>query len=197
MEASPREMNLTSHSSEPSDLTLMSQIQADDESALDVLMQRYWLQLVAYAVSIVGTVDPAEDVVQEAFVRLWQHRKAWTPTGTVRAYLHTVVRNLGLHERERRAIRTAWSQRERKRQHHSPTPLELLEEHEVLLALEDAIQDLPQRRREIFTLACLCGLSYREVADTLQIAVPTVANQMSAALNSLREALAPVSEERF
>jgi RNA polymerase sigma-70 factor (ECF subfamily) len=56
--------------------------------------------------------------------------------------------------------------------------------------VESAITALPERRREIFVLSRYHGLSYREIAEVLEISPQTVANQLSAALATLRESLA-------
>ena len=67
--------------------------------------------------------------------------------------------------------------------------LELVEQAEERAAVERAIAALPPRRREIFILVRVHGLSYGEVAEILQISPQTVANQMSAALTTLRRLL--------
>lgn len=166
----------------------------DDEGALDELIRRYWTSLVRYAVSFVDRTDDAEGVVQEAFVRVWEKRRSWRPSGSVKGYVYRIVRNLCLHETERRSVRDEWSDRQSRRTRFSPSPEQILQQREVLSALREAIRNLPDRRREVFRLACLEGLSYREVADTMGIAVSTVANQMSSALDELREALHPISD---
>ncbi len=177
---------------------LMARIRDGEEEALTALIRRYWEPLVQYGFGFVNRTDAAEDIAQEAFVRLWQGREGWEETGSVRGYLYTIVRNLCLHERDRRKIREARAQDEELRTpEFSPTPSQVFDQQEVLRTLNETISRLPERRREVFTLACLHGLSYREVADAMGVAVPTVANQMSAALNELREALRSVSDERI
>lgn len=181
-------------SSEPSDREIMARIREDEEAALDLLIERYWTPLVRYAVRFLDRTDDAEEVVQEAFVRVWRKRRSWRPSGTVSGYVFSIVRNLCLNEQERRSVRKDWSDRQSRRRRYSPSPDQVFQRREVLSALRDAIDALPERRREVFRLACLEGLSYREVAETMGIAVSTVANQMSSALDELREALRPVSD---
>src|SRR5688500_11945288 len=72
---------------EESDESLMRQIRDGHRGAFRVLLERYWASLVAYATGIVGFPDAGEDVVQVAFIRVWQARSDWSPSGTVSGYL--------------------------------------------------------------------------------------------------------------
>ena len=177
-----------------SDRLLMAQVRDGDPEALDRLIQRYWGSLLQFAYGFTSSQDEAEDIVQETFVRIWRSRSTWRSTGTVRSYLFTISRNLCLHREERRQVRDGWRDREQLRPRRAPSPLAHLEANEVLAALNQALEELPPRRREVFRLVCLQGLSYREAAQVMEVAVPTVANQMSAALASLREAVGPITE---
>jgi RNA polymerase sigma-70 factor, ECF subfamily len=175
----------------------MERIRSGEESALDGLIQRYWTPLVDYAAGFVCQLDVAEDIVQDTFVRIWAGRATWTATGVVRAYLYRTVRNRCLNERARWAVRDAWAERERLRVRVSPTPSDLLQERDVLEALEKAVQRLPERRREVFTLIFFHGLTHREAADAMGVAIRTVYNQLNRAVDELREALASVSDHRI
>lgn len=176
------------------DRGLMSRIREEDGEALDLLIRRYWEPLVQYAVGFLGTVDAAEDVVQETFVRVWKSRKDWSPRGSVRAYLFTITRNLCHHERDRRKVRADWTARQPREPALSPSPHAVVAGRELHRTLDRAVRELPPRRREAFTLVCLQGLSYREAAQAMGVAVPTVANQLSAALSALRHAMEPLVE---
>ena len=179
---------------EPTDHAVMARIQSGDEIALGILLRRYWGGLVTYAQRFVDDGAIAEDLTQEAFVRLWESREGWTPEGSVRGYLYTITRNLCLNEREKRSVREDWARRERFRSSSQPTPADVLDERETARVLLQEIERLPVRRREIFELGCLHGLSYREIAETLGVAIPTVANQMSAAIKHLRSVVRALPE---
>lgn len=172
-----------------SDQELMEAIVGDGSRALGVLLSRHWKPLVSFVFGFVGRRDVAEDVVQETFVRVWQRRGRWQATGSVRSFLYRIARNLALNEnrasqtRARGGISLTTDRTDR-------DPAQLLEEHDLRDAVEAAISALPERRREIFVLSRYHGLSYREIAETLDISPQTVANQLSAALATLRESLA-------
>jgi len=172
--------------------TLMERIQSGDPGALDEALAEFWEPLVRYARSFLGSSDAAEDAAQEAFVRLWRHREEWSATESLRAYLYRILRNHLMNERRAQRIRARWRDRALRRPPHGPTtPIELAEHGELADAVRAALEDLPPRRREVFTLARFHGLTYGEIAEALDVSPQTVANQMSAALRTLRERLSP------
>ena len=178
----------------PEEAALVRRLAAGDVTALTAIVQWLWEPLAAYAYRIVGDEDTARDIAQEACIRLWESRKR--PPASLRPYLFRITRNLALdHSKTRRT-------RERLLRHYGPThaqrpaaPDELLERERVIDRVERAIQDLPERRREVFVLAYLRGLSYAEIAEVMRISPKTVQNHMTAALTELRTALRPLLDE--
>ena len=176
----------------PTDTELMERIRASDSAALRLLVERYWANLVAYGRTLLGDSDEAEDVVQEALVRVWRHRLAWVPSGSVSGYLYRITRNLAFNRdrdnraRRRRSVGEGLSDL---RVQRPPTPEDELETTMAFSEVEAAIDQLPPRRREIFVLSRFHALTYSEIAQAMGISEQTVANQMSSALADLRSAL--------
>jgi hypothetical protein len=79
---------------ESDDLALAARIALGDAQALSLLLERYWRPMVWFAADKLGSQDAAEDLVQEAFVRVWDHRSQLRPYTSPRAYLYRVLRNL-------------------------------------------------------------------------------------------------------
>lgn len=150
--------------------------------------------LVRYAEGILGENGNGEDVVQETFFRLWIRRREVTASGSLRAFLYTLTRNAAIDERRRCTRRAAVAQAAGTPP--SPlTPLEAAARSELAHAAATAVSALPARRRDVFLLGRLKGLTYREIAAAMGVSPQTVANQMSAALRSLRQALAAYGAE--
>jgi RNA polymerase sigma-70 factor, ECF subfamily len=174
----------------PSDAELMDAVRSGDEAAFEALLARYWAPLVAYARRLVVHEYRAEDIAQETWIRLWERRAAWTPTGTVRGYLYRITRNLALNDLEKTRTERRWVEEEGRREfRHVPSPDEVIEGDRLRAVVEAAIAALPERRREVFVLARYHGHSYAEIAQVMGISRQTVANQMSAALDQLRAEL--------
>jgi RNA polymerase sigma-70 factor (ECF subfamily) len=173
------------------DVALVARLALDDAQALAALMDRYWRPMVAFALDKTRSQDAAEDLVQESFVRVWERRRQLRPHASPRAYLYRVLRNLITDEFRRRRLRDRFSIFSlHGAPAEVPSPVAMLEAGEFASAADRAIAALPERRRDVFVLAHLHGLSYREVAETLGITPRTVANHMSLALAQLRIALA-------
>lgn len=174
---------------ERTDEELMVALGQDQQMMLDLLLGRHWSAVVRFASGYVQSADAAEDIAQEAFVRLWQQRHSWKSTGSVRSFLYRVARNLALNETRSRRIRLLHRERAAAALMPEPTAVSSLEADDVQRRVDAAVAALPERRREIFILARHHDLSYAEIAETLGISPQTVANQMSAALATLREGL--------
>lgn len=177
------------------DLSLIQRVRAGDASALDELLADHWTDLVAYATRILDSPDAAEDVAQETFIRVWERRQRIHPTGSLRPFLYRIARNLALNRSRRLRIRAEWRSNRTPVYPSATGPAQIAEHNELKRAADRAIDALPERRREVFVLARYHDLSYREIAHVMKISPQTVANQMSAALAELREALEPFIRE--
>lgn len=172
----------------------MRRLGAGDGSAMKHLLQLHWEGVVRYTLRVVESRDQAEDVAQEAFIRLWTYRARWRPTSTIRPVLYRIARNLALNEARRRntfenrirAIRTGVSPAD-----PSADPFQDAVSAELEALLRQAVDRLPRRRRQIFLLVRFQRISHREAGRALGISAQAVANQISRALADLRAALAP------
>jgi RNA polymerase sigma-70 factor (ECF subfamily) len=172
------------------DAALIGGLRSDDPAALQIVLERYWDRLVAFAHRMVGEAGDPEDHVQEALARLWARRHALSEDGSLKALLYTMVRNRCLDEIRQQA------RRNRLEGTMSPpapvrTPWEDVHGAELRRAAAAAVARLPARRREVFRLVREEDLTYREVADVMELAPQTVANHMSLAMADLRTALRP------
>jgi RNA polymerase sigma-70 factor (ECF subfamily) len=170
---------------------LLERLRGDDVAALDAALRLYWNPLRGYLTRWLGSADAAEDVAQQTFLKLWERRGEWRLEGSLRGLLFRVARNLAISDqRNLAAKRRAHLQFALQRPPPLRGALDRLQDHELGAALDAAIAQLPARRREVFVLRCINGLSYREIAAAMQISEQTVANQLNRALTTLRERLA-------
>lgn len=167
-----------------------------DAEALGELLRRFWHPLVAYASRLLGDTAAAEDVVQHAFVRLWERGHAVPVGEAVRPFLYRVVRNLAANEWRRQQTQRSWLDDEFLLSPTVAVPGQGLEEDELAAALAAAVERLPGRRREVFVLSRYHALTNSQIAEVLSIAPQTVANQLVSALRELRVMLGPHLEER-
>lgn len=170
------------------DYHLMRRLGRDDEQAMGALLERHWRPLVRYAFRFLGSWDQAEDVVQDAFARLWANRARWS-TRAPGPLLYRITRNGALDDlKAKRHSAPREDPRTLVAEDRSDRDAELGELED---AVARAVEHLPPRRREVFTLAREGGFSYAEIAEIMGTTERTVANQMSLALSDLRVVLRP------
>ena len=174
---------------QPSDAILLARLAADDASALDALLARYWSPLVMFLARLSGSPEAAEDAVQETFCRLWERRRSWRVEGSVSGLLFRLARNIAIsgHRHLQAEDRAAAISIEHAPRHHDAAELP---DDALRAALERAIGSLPPRRREVFLLRVVHDLSYKEIGAVMGTSPQTVANQLSHALADLRARLA-------
>lgn len=171
------------------DAELMQRVRSGDSAAFDRIVHVHWRRAVVYARYLVRDRESAGDYAQEAFARLWRKKDEWEPTGSVRVWLLRTIRNLVISEQRRRDVRRRWALRA-DHEEHQPTPLQDAERAELRAAMQQAIEQLSPRRREVFALFHLQNLSYGEIAELMNIRRQTVGNYLQAAVAQLRVALA-------
>ena len=141
-------------------------------------------QLYRLALRITLRNAEAEDIVQETFVSLWDKREQWGTIKSVKAYLYTAVRNNCL-TRIRDAKPT--TPIDEGFMDESLTEDEQMERAEMEARIWRMIDELPERRREIFLMAKRDGLRYKEIAEQTGLTVKSVENHVLRAMQSLRE----------
>lgn len=166
-------------------------IRQGDEKSLESLFRAYFDDLCEFAQYHVGSSEAAEDLVQNIFCDLWDRRRSWRPKGTVQAYLYRAVRNKSLDWLKHQRVRRQWEgEQEAIRRPIHAGPEDLLQHTELVREMEQAVADLPERRRLVYTMIRHQNMSYAEVAAALNISKKTVENQMGRAMKFLRERLA-------
>jgi RNA polymerase sigma-70 factor (ECF subfamily) len=170
---------------------LLVRLRADDASALRTLVERHWGRLVAHLVRSLGlSRDHASDIAQETFCRLWERRARWRDEGSVWGLLARLGRNLAISDHRRRLARERAVHTLAQSTGAVTAPASAPEREELIGALERGIAALPGRRREVFLLRRVHGLSHKEIARRMGTSTQTVANQLGHAVATLRRELA-------
>lgn len=172
------------------DARWVERIRQGDTAGFDALVRAYYTSLFDFARSYTRSATAAEDLVQDVLLAVWERRAAWQPKGSARAYLFRAVRNRALNYVRDRAVRQSGDVEPDAlptEQHASPEGA--FHYGELLRDYRAAVEELPERRRLVFRLSRLYGLTYQEIADVLDVSINTIRTQMSAALKHVRERL--------
>ena len=132
-------------------------------------------------------LEAAEDVMQDAFIKLW-HNCAKVTTDKVKSYLFTIGNNLFLNiKKHENVIRKNNYRHVKKSTNESPEYL--LIEKEYLTELENAIANLSAKQREVFLLSRIEKMKYKDIALKLNISVKAVEKRMHLALLKMKDVL--------
>lgn len=157
-----------------------------------MVFRTYYARLVHFAAGMLGDTAAAEEVSQDVMLELWRRRTTITVDTSLQGYLFRATRNRALNQiRHDKVVQrgSAFAAQETT----SPAVGDReLREKEIDVALQDAIQTLPPRCREVFELSRMQNLKYSEIASALDISIKTVEAQMGKALKILREKLTPL-----
>jgi len=160
-----------------------------DAPAFAAVVRAHYTGLFDYAYGITRSAEEAEDLVQDVLLWVWEHRAEWRPVPSARAYLFRAVRNRALNAVRNRAVRRRAAEEADASLPAADDPAAGLEYGELVDRYRAAVADLPERRRQVFRLSRLYGLTYEEIGAVLGVSVNTVRTQMTAALRHLRERL--------
>jgi RNA polymerase sigma-70 factor, ECF subfamily len=170
---------------------LFARLAAGDEDAFDALFRAWYAPLVRIAEGIVRERAIGEEVVQDVLLEVWRRRALLGGEESPRAYLIRATRNRALNHVRHLRVQDKSAPYVGSRTEDAPEAASRVVEAELDVAVREAVAGLPPRCREVFELSRVHGLSYAEIASSLEISVKTVEAQMGKALRILRERLAP------
>ncbi len=147
--------------------------------------------LRAFARSIAGNPDHADDLVQETLVKAWKNRASFAPGSNLKAWLFTILRNAFLSERRKRKYEVADQDGELSAQ-IAVKPEQT--SHMDMLDFQQAFNQLPQDQREALLLIGAEGFSYEDAALMCGCAVGTIKSRVNRARNRLVELLGLTAE---
>ena len=164
----------------------MTRAGGDDRETAAQILTRYREDLRRYVTAMVG-MDRAEDVIQDAFLRL-SHSLEKTAIDNPRAFLYRICANLATDELRRRRRHQNFEHALAARPvDFAPAAADTVDMREQLQQVHTAVDSLPNKCRRVFILRKFKDMSYKEIAAIEGISIKTVENQVSRALKLIRE----------
>lgn len=164
-------------------------ISESDREAFNALFRYLYPRLITFAMRYTGRKSVSDDIVQEAFVTLWNRRQQIDHQKSLKAYMYRIVRNrslnylrdhsnevLGLDRTEREAEAVS-----------GPADMEQEDDKKRMKLLKSWINELPERQQEAFKLSRFEGLDHEEIAGVMEVSPYTVNNHIMHALDKLKE----------
>ena len=164
---------------------ILAAIAHGDKEALQHLYQSTRTAVYGFALSILKNRHDAEDILQEVYIRIFHCSDSYRPEGKPMAWIFAITRNLALMRlREGRRYgelpEEAWAQIPAKDSGLST---------EDRMVLDAAMQGLTDEERQIVMLHALTGMKHREIAEVMELALPTVLSKYHRAIKKMRHML--------
>ena len=174
------------------EIFLKEGLHSKNKIVFDFVFQYYYSGLCAYAETIVKDEKAVEDIVQDLFVTLWVKSEKTDITGSLKNYLFSSVKNRCFDYLKHQKVRSQSVIKLKSQGNvNHDTPENWYAETELQKIIDDILDTLPPRCREIFQLSRFEGLKNQEIADQLGLSKRTVELQISNALKRLRQDLSP------
>jgi RNA polymerase sigma-70 factor (ECF subfamily) len=165
--------------------TILKLLSQDSEYALQLVFDNHRNHIYKVALLYLKSPVLAEEVVQDVFIKLWFHRKSMPEIKCLEAWLHTVSKNLILNYLKK--LSHEWTARKNLAQPQNEDNADFRVRYaESNQLLRNAINQLSEQQRTIYTLSRHHGLSHEEIAEKLSISPLTVKTHMARALNAIR-----------
>lgn len=176
-----------------SEKELLLSIADGDEKAFELILNKYSDVLGSYIYKLTHSREIAEEIVQDAFLKLWTNREALRNIKNFHAWLYTVSKNQAINAvrkliKEKAGI-TALSQNINFYENHTSDW-----EDDKLNILEKAITRLPPQQKKVYLLNKKGGYSYKEIASQMQISTETVKKYLQYATRSILSEVESISK---
>jgi len=186
------------------DVRLMLQVRDDSATAFEELVLRYQGRLVTVLEHLVGSRDQAEDLAQEVFLRVYRARKSYVAGAKFTTWLFTIANNVALNALRTRSRRHEVTLRSRDSGPLGARPLDTmlqassgqmparqLDKAEMRDIVRMALETLNERQRMAVLLSKFEGMSYADIAQTMELTPQAIKSLLSRARSNLREVLEP------
>ena len=171
-------------------MELVDLLKAGNQHAFAEIYERYFGVLYLHAFNRLGDKDEAKDLVQELFTYLWSKRNTLEPKTNFSNYLYTWVRNKVLNDIAHKTV---------EQKYRSVLAIEIsagealtdhrVRERQLAAIIEQEVQSLPPKMREVFELSRKHNLTYKEIAGQLNLSEQSVRSHVKNALKILRAKL--------
>lgn len=171
----------------PDEKELLARLQVGDEEAFELVYRQYYAVLYLHAYKKLGDREVAKDLVQDLFAVIWQNRESLHIQSSLSAYLYSSVRN---------RILDIWAKEKNRNKYlaslsipidHSNSSVDsILQEKMLAEQIENTLLKLPPRVRQIFEMSRKHYLTYREIAEQLNLSEHTVRSYMKEAIKVFR-----------
>jgi RNA polymerase sigma-70 factor (family 1) len=170
------------------DKQLFLMIAEGNEAAFTQFFHRYTPKLKPFIYGIVKVDAIADEILQEVFLKIWTNKENLVHVNEPASWIYRVASNLSIQQLRRQVTEYKGLKEVIAAEGQNPDDLlQRLSAKELQQLIHEAVDQLPEKRKEIYLLTREEGLSHKEIAEQLNISLQTVKNQVTAAVKSIQE----------
>ena len=174
----------------PTDYELVERLLKEDVEAFDLIYEKYSGKLYSFGLKYLRSTDEAEELVQSVFLKIWENRKHIDKEFSFKSYLFTIAYNdICKLFRKRSYLNKFISEKIYENSQVSSATEESIDYQSILTRVQQIIDKLPERQKNIFRKSRQEGKSSKEIAKELSLSPGTVDNYISEALKFIRKKL--------
>jgi RNA polymerase sigma factor (sigma-70 family) len=174
----------------------MKLVQAGDSAQLATLFERYHLGLFRYLLTLTRNPTLSEDLAQEVFFRVLKYARSYDPSLSFPVWVYGMARNVWFDSLRKGRAEVTVSEMEHIRS-SAPMPEEVIARRQDVTFLQEALQNLPEEKREVLILSRFHNMRYEEIARILKCEIGTVKVRVYRALKELREKFCELRGEKL
>ncbi|HKI90254.1 MAG TPA: RNA polymerase sigma-70 factor [Draconibacterium sp.] len=169
------------------DKRLVSRLRNDDVEAFDAIFQKYSDKLFRFSFSLLKNEEDSKEIVQEVFFRIWNKRHEIDSSKSFKSYLFTISYNLIIDQLRLKLKEQQYRKFLQSYFNANSDEIENKVDFESLIKkLEIVVEELPNKRKQIYKLSREKGYSHKEIAEELGLSVKTIENQINLSLKHLK-----------
>jgi len=189
------------NNNQASDRELIERAKGNDSNAFCLLHDRYKKRILNYLYRFFGNYSLAEEVAQEAFIRIYENLDKYQPIGTVRGWIYTIAANLAknklrdLSKKKEISLDMRLSAEDESFtladiiKDKAPGPDKIVEDRGESLKVQESIAKMEEKYKQVIILCGIQGLSYDEAAEVIGCSIKVVGVRLMRARQKLKSML--------
>lgn len=170
------------------DLYLFEKVKSGDQKSFDLLFQKYYNSMCNYAFLYLQDEAQTQELVADVYLKVWNNRQSIEIKTNLKSYFFRSTLNAVISYLRKAKLKTIpLTHNNEVIEKFEPSPETLLINRETCNAFKEMIDDLPKQAGLVFRLHKVDGLTYKQIAEVLELSLKTVENHMGRALKTMRE----------
>ncbi len=169
-----------------SEAELIQGLKRGEYSSYETLFKMHYARFVNFVATLISDREAAKDLVQEAFMKVWVNREKLDESLSIGNYLYVLVKRATFNFIRDRKFAESLTEELLNSESRTDNSIDA---RDAIRRIEDGVERLPAKRREVFLMSRKEGLSNKEIAEELSLSVKTVERHITLALSDLRKNL--------